>query len=263
MGFMTTVWNDAQQEGKRMKQLGKIFIVGGACLVGGWLTTAQAPPGPLTPPPSQASTVDAPPPVPKKPEIKPRKSIMGAWQFNKDDSDDGRERLKQSREANTSNRTGNGGSGPHVGGGWPGGGMGGGPYGGHGGGYPRNDSSDESDRLGDLVNPPRQVKLSQKFDKDPEVYLVDDREHRRAFFTDGRKLEKPKDSSYEEIAAHWDGNNLVSDEKGAHGGKVSRTFELSSDGKQLWETIHLTDSKGNHPVTVRYVYDAIDESEMR
>lgn len=235
-----------------MKRFGKMLILSGACLAGAWLAKAQAPPGPLAPPPGQPSVVDVPTPAPKKPEAKPRTNILGAWKFNKDDSDDAREKLKQSRQTDNTNRGGMGG--PRMGGPWPGGG---GPYGGRGGAPPMG-GSDSYDRLGDLVNPPRAVKLSQKFEKDPEVDLNDDREHRRAFFTDGRKLEKSKDSSYEQIAAHWDGNRLVTDEKGAHGGKLSRTFEVSSDGRQLWETIHLADSKGNHPVTVRYVYDATD-----
>jgi len=54
----------------------------------------------------------------------------------------------------------------------------------------------------------------------------------------------------------------VTDEKGAHNGKISRTFELSPDGKQLIETVHVADSKGNHPVSVEYVYDAISEREF-
>src|SRR3974390_2435728 len=43
---------------------------------------------------------------------------------------------------------------------------------------------------------------------------------------------------------------------------MSRTFEVSPDGKQLWETVRITDNKGNHPVTVRYAYDAVDKAQM-
>jgi hypothetical protein len=238
-----------------MKQINKLLILGGACLLVCGILSAQAPPGPLTPPPPDPHAPVAPPP-PKKPEVKPRQSILGSWKFNKDESDDGRAKLKQSREADNTNR-GNGGygGGPRMGGGWPG--MGGGGYGG-----PRNSQGgDISDSMGDLVNPPREMKLSQKFDKDPEVVLADDREHRTSFFTDGRKLEKDKDPDNKQVAARWDDKKLVTDEKGAHGGKVTRTYELSSDGKQLIETVHLTDSKGNHPVNVQYVYDAADETD--
>jgi hypothetical protein len=236
-----------------MKQFSKLLVMSGSLLLGPGIVLAQAPPGPLTPPPGEVASASAPP-VPKKPEVQPRKSIIGRWMFNKDESDDGRAKLRQAREADNANR-GNGGygGGPRMT--WPGGPMGGGGYGG-----PRNpqSSGDEADSMGDVVNPPREIKLSQNFDKDPEVLLSDDREHRTAFFTDGRKIEKQKDPRYQEIAAHWDDKSLVTDEKGAHGGKLSRTFELSPDGKQLVETVHLSDSKGNHPVSVRYVYDATD-----
>ena len=240
-----------------MKQFSKLLILSGAWLLGSGMVLAQAPPGPLTPPPTDATAASAPPPAaPKKPEVQPRKSILGAWKFNKDESDDGRAKLKQSREAENTNRGNGGYGGPRMGGGWPGGPMGGGRGGQR---YPQS-GGDISDSMGDIVNPPREMKLSQNFDKDPQVLLSDDREHRIAFFTDGRKLQKGKDASYQEIAAHWDSNKLVTDEKGAHGGKLSRTFELSSDGKQLIETVHLSDSKGNHLVNVQYVYDATDEA---
>jgi hypothetical protein len=241
-----------------MKPFNRVLVLSGVCLLGSGIVWAQAPPGPLTPPPADTASAGAPPPpAASKPEVKPRKNILGAWKFNKDESDDGRARLRQQREADNTNSGNNGNGGPRMGG-WPGGPMGGGP--GYGGQRRPQGSDDESDRMGDIVNPPREINLSQKFDKDPEVLLTDDREHRSAFFTDGRKLEKQKDSSYQEIAAHWDSSNLVTDEKGAHGGKLSRTYELSPDGKQLIETVHLSDSKGNHPISVRYVYDASDES---
>jgi hypothetical protein len=244
-----------------MKRLSEQIVLTGVCLLGSGLVLGQAPPGPLTPPPPDAASANVPPPAPpKKPEVQPRKSILGAWRFNKDESDDGRAKLRQSREGENTNRGGGGYGGPRIGG-WPGGPMGGPGYGGPRGGYPRG--GETSDSLGDIVNPPREIKLSQNSENDPEVLMKDDREHRTAFFTDGRKLQKEKSPDYREVAAHWDDKNLVTDEKGSHGGKLSRRFELSPDGKQLIETVHLTDSKGNHPVSVRYVYDATDESEIR
>jgi hypothetical protein len=242
-----------------MKQINKLLVLSGAGLFGAGILCAQAPPGPLTPPPTDTAAASAPAPAPpKKADVKPRSNILGIWKFNKDESDDGRTKLRQSREAENTNR-GNGGygGGPRMGGGWPGGPMGGPGYGGQ---RQPQETGDETDRLGDIVNPPRQIHLSQNYDKDPEVLMSDDREHRTAFFTDGRKLEKEKDPTNKQVAAHWDDKKLVTDEKAAHGGKMSRTFELSHDGKQLIETVHITDSKGNHPVNVQYVYDAMDDS---
>jgi len=237
-------------------QAHRILILSVAGLLVCGLLYAQAPPGPITPPPADSNAPPPPPPPPKKPEIPARKSILGFWRFNKDESDDGRAKLAQSRQGDNTNR-GNGGGGyggPRIGGPWPGGG---GPY----GGGPRPQGGDVSDSMGDFVNPPREIKLSQKFDNDPEVAMTDDREHRTTFYTDGRKIEKQKDPDNKEVSARWDDKKLVTDEKGSHNGKVTRTFELSSDGKQLYETIHVTDSKGNHPVNVQYVYDAAQETD--
>jgi hypothetical protein len=36
---------------------------------------------------------------------------------------------------------------------------------------------------------------------------------------------------------------------------MSRTFELSYDSTQLYETVHLTAARRNTPVVIRYVYD--------
>jgi hypothetical protein len=186
---------------------------------------------------------------------------MGAWRFNKDESDDPRDRLRQAQSSDSSN-PGGGHGGPRVG--FPGppmggpGGSGGGGYGGH-----RNTTPDEeSGRLGNMINPARELQLIRHSESDSEVEMFDDRGRRLIFYTDGRKIEKQKDPSLEEISAHWEESKLVTDEKGPHNGKVTRNFEVSKDGRQLLETIRVTDSKGNHPINVNYVYDAVEASNL-
>jgi hypothetical protein len=105
----------------------------------------------------------------------------------------------------------------------------------------------------ELMRPASSLTFSQK---EKEFDLTDDQGRKRAFFTDGRKLQKPKDESYEEIAARGDATRLVSDEKTPRGGKLSRTFELSPDGTQLYETIQMENNRSNSPSSFRYVYDA-------
>lgn len=243
-----------------MKLSSRLLILNGACLIGALALCAQAPPGPMTPPPAPPGSVESAPAPPKKPALPPRKNILGAWRFNKDDSDDPRQKARQ-QDPDGGNRGGGGYGGPRIGfpGGGPMGGPGGqgGPYGGH-----RTAQDDDTARMGDLVNPVRELQIIRRNEGDPEVEMIDDRERRHIFYTDGRKIEKQKDPSLEEISARWDGDRLVTDEKGAHNGKISRTFEVSSDGKQLLETIRVTDSKGNHPVTVNYVYDAVDKRDL-
>ena len=79
--------------------------------------------------------------------------------------------------------------------------------------------------------------------------------------TDGRQLPKSSNENHQEVAAHWEGGMLVSDEKGPLGGKMNRTFELSRDGRQLYETLHI--DNGRSPITIRYVYDAPTSLQMQ
>lgn len=132
-----------------------------------------------------------------------------------------------------------------MGGGYPGGGHG--SYGGRGG-----ESDEERQKMHELFTPARAITLSMT---GAEVDLVDDRDRKRAFMTDGRKLQKSKDENYQEIAAKWDGNRLGTEEKDPRGNKMSRTFELSYDGRQLYETLHMTTGRSNAPLVICYVYD--------
>jgi hypothetical protein len=105
----------------------------------------------------------------------------------------------------------------------------------------------------ELMTPPDAMTLSMT---GAEVDLTDDQDRKRAFMTDGRKLQKSKNANYQEIAAHWDGKSLVTDEKSPRGDKMSRTFELSEDGRQLYETLHIeSNGRNSRSVNMRYVYD--------
>jgi hypothetical protein len=98
--------------------------------------------------------------------------------------------------------------------------------------------------------------------KNPEIDATDDDLHKLSLCTDGRKLQKSKDSNDQEVAAHWAGSQVVSDEKSPLGGRMSRTFELSRDGRQLFETLNIDNGGSNTPIFIRYVYDiASSDSE--
>ena len=73
----------------------------------------------------------------------------------------------------------------------------------------------------------------------------------RAAFT----RQKSKDDSYQEFAAHWGGNRLISEEKGPGGAKITRSFELSNSGEQLYQTVRLNGGQSNSTIVIRYVYD--------
>ena len=204
---------------------------------------AQAPSGPIAAAPAQPAPGTSPNASNPAPALPPRTTILGAWKFNPDDSDDPRKRRQSSQDSNG----GYGGGRGRMGGGYPGGGHGG--YGGRRGG---GESDEERKKMRDLFTPARAITFLMT---GAEVDLVDDRDRKQAFMTDGRKLQKSKDENYQEIAAKFDGNRLATDEKDPRGNKMSRTFELSYDGRQLYETLHMTTGRSNAPLVIRYVYD--------
>lgn len=55
--------------------------------------------------------------------------------------------------------------------------------------------------------------------------------------------------------AKWQGNQLVATSQGFGGGTVTRTFELSPDGKQLYMTTKIENERFSQPVTYKLVYD--------
>jgi hypothetical protein len=209
--------------------------------------SAQAPAGPITAPPS--GTMPAAKPQEAPPLAPPRQSILGAWKLNRDESDDMRSRSQDSRNS------GGGGYGGRRPGGWPGGGGYGGRRGGMGGG----ESDQERQKMHELLSPPTTMTFSMT---GAEVDLMDDRDRKRALMTDGRKLQKSKDDNYQEVAAKWDGNRLVTDEKSPRGGKMSRAFQLSPDGRQLYENLHIESSGRNgRTLDAHYVYDVLPQAQ--
>jgi hypothetical protein len=219
----------------------------------GWPAGArgQAPAGPL--PAAQPQPPSSPEARPQEqaPAVKPRTSIMGAWTLNPDQSDDARKKIQDARTAGGGQGGGGGRGGVRMG--IPG--MGGGPLGGRRGGG--NESDEDRQRMQEVMNASRSLTVAEA-KKDVEVDVFDDQDRKTAIFTDGRKLQKSKDTTNQEVAAHWDGNRLVTDEKTPSGKKMSRTYELSYDGTQLYETLKLTRGRSDSQVSIRYVYDQAD-----
>ena len=179
---------------------------------------------------------------------------MGDWKLNHQDSDDPRSKMRQAGAKPDNHRT----NGPQVG--FPGGGMGG-PYGGHrnpsGNPYPESDPNAAYEKVHSLVDPSIRLHLVQHDPKLQVVELTGDQGKKMEFYTDGKLPDKPSDPNMQMIVAHWDGNKLVTDEKLEKNGALTRTYELSEDGLQLFEDVHLvTGKKKESPVTIHYVYDA-------
>jgi hypothetical protein len=232
---------------KRIAILGSITF-SAACLAFPAFVGAQAPPGPIQGQPPQPASLSAKPQQPV-PEVKPRTTIFGAWKLNRDESDDARKKMQDAR------RTSQGSGGPRMGGPFPGNG----PYGRRRGGM---GGENDGDRQGmqEILSPSRSLNIAEA-KKEVEVDVFDDQQRKSAFFTDGRKVQKPKDPNNQQIAAHWDGNRLITDEKSSRGGKMSRTYELSDDGLQLWETLRVPAGRSSTPMNIRYVYDQANRTQ--
>jgi hypothetical protein len=110
-----------------------------------------------------------------------------------------------------------------------------------------------------LIHPSESLSIELK---NPEVDVTDDQFDKLILYTDGRQLQKSTDNKHQEVAAHWNGSHLVSDEKSPLGGKMSRTFELSQDGRKLYETLHIDNDRSKTPLVIQYVYD-VASSDMQ
>ena len=237
-------------------------ILSAFCLLPGYRAMAQAPAGPLPP----SHPLPPPPPQPaakKKPEIAPRKTLAGFWKLNADESDDPRQKFTDARKTrggpNGSQGGGQGGGqsggqgGPRIGGGYPYPG-GGGPTGPYGGGGGRSGNDESYDQMQEVVQPVNTQDISLR---DAEVDSTDEGSNRVIFYTDGRKVQKSDDPSRQEVSAHWNGPQLITDEIGPQKRKMSRTLELAPDGKKMYETWRIDGRRANsQQVVIRYVYDA-------
>jgi hypothetical protein len=190
--------------------------------------------------------------------LESRKTLAGYWKLNTTDSDDPAKKLEEARQtkADSGKGPGGGGGGGTVGVGFPPfpGGGGTGPNGG-GGRRMGGEDNGTSERIQEMVRPDYSQSITLK---DPEVDVTDDGGRKLVYYTDGRKIQKSKDDSFKAVLAHWEGMQLITEEKGPQGRKMTRTLELSADGKHFYETWNIENGKSG-PVIIRYVYDSASE----
>ena len=206
--------------------------------------------------------------------------LTGRWQFNKDQSDDAQQKITDAqstqRPANNSGGGypggGTGGGYPGGGGGWPGGGGGGWPGGGGGmgrggmgrrGGQQANRGSTVSAADWDrLAENPKFLQVDQKSD---QVVLTDDSDHTQTLYLDGKKHDD-KDENGKKVSTtktEWQEDTLVAETKLDHGTKLTQSFRLSDDSKQLYVVSRLENSSLTGPVTVRRVFDLLGSTTQQ
>ncbi len=208
--------------------------------------------------------------------------LAGKWTFNQEQSDDAGQKVHEA-EASVKQRSNDSGGGRPQGGGYPGGGYPGGGYpgggypGGGGIGYPgggigvgpmggggmgrgrrreggpaREQGVSQED-LERMAANPKMLRVEQS---DKQITITDDSGEVKNLTADGKK-HKETDSSGEKtsIKAKWEGDRLVTESKLGHSGKLTETYELSNDGKQLYITSRLDNSSLSAPLVIRRVYD--------
>lgn len=167
-------------------------------------------------------------------------NFAGQWTLNKDQSDDPREKMQQAMA--NSGEGGGGGRGFGAGGGS-------GRRGGGGGG-----------RGPGMFNDLSQLTIEQS---ENSVKVTGASGRILAAYPAAQETSKPSSNSntegeareYTPPVAKWQGSQLVTSTERPRGGSTTRTYELSSDGKQLIVTTKMQNPRFSQPVTIRFVYD--------
>jgi hypothetical protein len=181
-------------------------------------------------------------------------NLAGTWQFNRDESDDPQSKMREaiSRSDGPSGRSSPGGRLPE-GGGFPGAP----PRG--GGSEPENSpGAEEMETVRTKMEERmRAAEVLEIIQSDSELTVNetgDDRlVHTETFYTDGRKSEQGK----LETNAKWRGKKFVVETKLERGGKMTRTYELQSGGRELYVILKVENERMPQPLSIRSVYDKI------
>jgi len=186
----------------------------------------------------------------------------GTWRLNEQMSDSPQKILTEVRNNGWHGAAGgwNGGMGGMGGGGGYGGGHHHGGEG-EGGGRPPGDAEGEgrgggdstrAPALNDVTRPPMTILVEKT---DSTIVLSERaRAHEVLTFGDPTITGAAIEPDVPHAHAKWRGHTLVSERAGPRG-KITRTFELTKDGKQLIITTHREGSDGRPPLDFKRVYD--------
>jgi hypothetical protein len=180
--------------------------------------------------------------------------IEGAWTLNRELSDSPQDGGASGGREGGGDHGGNRGGGGRRrggGGGFGGGGFGGGGRGG-GQGTPAGDPEETARRrnaMRDILNPPDRLTIVQT---DSMVIITGPDGPTTRLTPDGKKI---KDESTKiDRRTKWDGAKLVSDISGLPVGKVTETWSVDPEHRQLH--ISLKNDDDRRPLMVTRVYDA-------
>jgi len=198
--------------------------------------------------------------------------LSGSWNFNPDQSDDAQQKVQQAKQSSQTRSAGSypgggggnaGGSYPGGGGGYPGGagypgGMGRGGMGGGGGrgGMGNPGAAVSNQEWEQLAKNPKYLNITQHDDQ----ILIADSDHTSTLYPDGRKHKATDENGNKiSIKTEWQGDKLIAETR-TGSGKLTDTYQVSSDGKQLTVTSRYENSALSQPLSIRRVYDLGNEA---
>ncbi len=176
--------------------------------------------------------------------------LSGHWVYNREASDDARQKMREGTEG----RGGPGGGGMGGPGGGGMGGRGGAPMGPPPGGL-GDDDARESMRA--IFEPAEELTIEQGAS---EVTIDEKFGRMRRLHPDGKKYKT--DNGASEIKTSWKEGNLLVETKGTPGGGVVETWELVPDRSRIIVTVKMEGGFGPS-VVLKRIYDRAKEGERR
>ena len=188
------------------------------------------------------------------PDATDKPDLTGAWQLNRDKSDDPQKKLKGTRTGTwTTPRAGTGGG---VTGGVAGahggfGGVGGRPY------EPESPALREA--MGTVAEAPEKLTIVYR---DADVVLTSGEGVAQTLRPNGDTVKEKTTGGHDaERTTKWDGSNLVTEVKMSGGVRLTQAYTRSSDGRELVVTSRLEGP--GRVVDIRRVYDAATEAPKK
>ena len=199
-------------------------------------------------------------------------NLSGRWVYNREASDDARQKMRDGSEGRGGPASGPEGGGPGgggPGGGGPGGGgmggQGGGGMGGPGGGMGRGggmgsppggmDDDDARESMRAIFEPAEEIAVTQT----PTEVSIDEKYGRtRRLHPDGKKYKT--ENGISEIKTSWKEGKLVVETKRDRGTGVTETWELVPDASRIMVTVKMQGSFGPS-VELKRIYDRAKDSQ--
>jgi len=200
--------------------------------------------------------------------------LSGHWNYNQNESDDAQQKVRDAQQDSRNNPDQDGGNYPGRGGqnpnggGYPGGGVGrvgipgiGGIWlPGTGGGGGRTGRQSGANRAGvsseeweRLAQDPKYLKIDQTT---KQIAVTDDNGNTQTYYPDGKKHDdKDSGGGKGSTQAEWESGTLTAETRLGHSERLTQTFRVSDDGKQLFVTTRFEAPTLNGPLSIRRVYD--------